>query len=127
MIEKMNKNKLCIRCKKKKREGLSYCKICLSLKNRNYYFNNREKRLKDIKERQKITNYKSDKKPLRRIKNKIRAKARIYLKIPLNKLCEICKKEYATERHHEDYNKPLEVIFLCRSCHNNLHNKYSLR
>jgi len=35
-------------------------------------------------------------------------------------LCQICGKE-GTEPHHPDYNKPLEVVWLCRSCHKYLH------
>ncbi|HUS49338.1 MAG TPA: hypothetical protein VMZ91_04190 [Candidatus Paceibacterota bacterium] len=37
------------------------------------------------------------------------------------KICEICNIEEAKHRHHEDYSKPLEVIFLCIKCHNKLH------
>ena len=35
--------------------------------------------------------------------------------------CNICGKE-SEEAHHKDYNKPLEVIWLCRKCHLELHN-----
>jgi hypothetical protein len=31
--------------------------------------------------------------------------------------CEICKKYKPLEKHHPDYTKPLEVMFLCRRCH----------
>lgn len=36
--------------------------------------------------------------------------------------CEICNKSN-THAHHEDYSKPLEVKWLCPTCHSNLHNK----
>ncbi len=40
-----------------------------------------------------------------------------YIKIPKGHKCEICKINLATQRHHEDYDKPFEVILCCKSCH----------
>lgn len=37
------------------------------------------------------------------------------------KACQKCGSEKA-EMHHEDYNMPLSVIWLCRTCHIELHN-----
>lgn len=34
--------------------------------------------------------------------------------------CRVCGDPKA-EKHHHDYSKPLEVEWLCRSCHRNLH------
>lgn len=31
--------------------------------------------------------------------------------------CSKCKRECKPEGHHEDYDKPLDVVWLCRSCH----------
>lgn len=35
--------------------------------------------------------------------------------------CSLCGKEARLEAHHYDYNKPLDVVFLCCSCHRRLH------
>lgn len=43
------------------------------------------------------------------------------IKIPKNKLCESCNEKLAIERHHPDYNKPLEVKLLCVKCHKEIH------
>jgi ribosomal protein S27AE len=37
--------------------------------------------------------------------------------------CEKCGAKVALESHHEDYSKPLEVRWLCLSCHKVLHRK----
>ena len=42
------------------------------------------------------------------------------------KICEICKIDKSYEAHHHDYSKPLEVIWLCRTCHYELHNQERL-
>ena len=39
------------------------------------------------------------------------------IKIPSEQLCGRCKLHLAKEKHHKDYNKPLEVEFLCLDCH----------
>ena len=44
-------------------------------------------------------------------------KRRGYLK---PELCERCE-EPKVEMHHPDYDKPLEVVWLCRPCHLTLH------
>tara|TARA_R110000868_G_scaffold398485_1_gene671673 strand:+ start:87 stop:560 length:474 start_codon:yes stop_codon:yes gene_type:complete len=37
--------------------------------------------------------------------------------------CEDCLVEQARHAHHEDYSKPLEVVFLCLKCHGKRHHK----
>ena len=39
--------------------------------------------------------------------------------------CEKCMKKCAPHGHHTDYSKPLEVIWLCHSCHKLEHLKYA--
>jgi len=38
-------------------------------------------------------------------------------------LCEKCCKECKPEAHHEDYEKRLEIIWLCKTCHRHTHGK----
>jgi hypothetical protein len=33
------------------------------------------------------------------------------------KNCQRCNKEASLDAHHKDYNKPLDVVWLCRECH----------
>ena len=40
--------------------------------------------------------------------------------------CSLCGSETKLVGHHFDYNKPLEVIWLCYSCHRIIHNKIKI-
>jgi len=44
----------------------------------------------------------------------------------INKPCEVCGKPKAFA-HHDDYNKPLEVRWLCNFHHAEYHNKLGIR
>ena len=48
------------------------------------------------------------------------------VKIPKGQLCEICNSKLATEKHHPDYSKPREIVFLCKDCHTKIHGEESL-
>ena len=36
--------------------------------------------------------------------------------------CEVCEEAKPLQGHHPDYNKPLEVVWLCTGCHADSHN-----
>ena len=38
--------------------------------------------------------------------------------------CQECLKQCKTQAHHDDYDKPMEVIWLCSVCHGEKHRKY---
>ncbi len=42
------------------------------------------------------------------------------------KFCTECNKKCKPEGHHPDYNKSLEVIWLCPRCHSKLHSGLKL-
>ena len=52
-----------------------------------------------------------------KIKVKAHAVANYRIRIPVNQICTMCNKRLAKEKHHYDYTKPLDVIFLCVKCH----------
>ena len=62
--------------------------------------------------------------------NPLKAKAHQYvlwavrlnvLKKPLE--CQVCGLNKKLEAHHKDYEKPLEVLWVCKLCHENEHHK----
>ncbi len=43
-------------------------------------------------------------------------------KVKKPEACQICDSTHKkVQAHHYDYNKPLEVIWCCRSCHATIH------
>ena len=58
------------------------------------------------------------------IQQKKKARAKVNRAITSGKLlkqpCEVCGNKKA-DAHHDDYNKPLEVRWMCRSCHKKWH------
>lgn len=41
--------------------------------------------------------------------------------------CEDCGSTDRIEKHHEDYSRPLDVVFLCRTCHLARHHRVDRR
>jgi len=132
LIRQMNE-KICGRCKKtlpldsfnndnSRKGGLcGTCRFCLKKTRdenkeafsgyfKKYYQENKEKKSGYDKNR-----YKTHKKE---------AAAKDKVKYNISKgvivrpdRCEECNRECKPDAHHEDYNKPLDVVWLCRSCH----------
>lgn len=44
-----------------------------------------------------------------------------YGKIKRPNTCSICNKSCKPQGHHYDYSKPLDVIWMCKKCHSDLH------
>ena len=43
--------------------------------------------------------------------------------IPVSGACELCSSTEHLLRHHPDYNRPLDVQIICKSCHTRIHKK----
>lgn len=96
---------LCSICKESNdRTPYRYCKKC----HNSYMVSNRRK-YKELTPEQKL-----------------KANARSYAKVYLSRgkiekgLCITCG-DSNVEMHHSDYNKPIDITWLCRKCHLNHH------
>ena len=93
-----------------------------------YYENNKQK-IKKIQQKKYQINKNSIKQKIKKYKKKYPEKIKAHnianrgIKIPEGQLCVICKKRLAKHKHHNDYDKPLEVLFVCVKCHWRLHNE----
>ena len=103
-----------------KKKRLKYIKDreIILLQKKKYYKENRERVL------ERWYNYRTNK------KNKIKLKARDLLKyavqtgkIKRTQKCTNCLQNKTVEAHHENYNEPYNVVWLCLSCHSRLHAK----
>lgn len=61
-------------------------------------------------------------------KDKIKARSAVNYQIRIGKLtppntCTICSQKCKLESHHEDYSKPLDIVWLCKECHTDAHRK----
>jgi hypothetical protein len=59
-------------------------------------------------------------------KDKVQARNKVHYHIKVGNMtrpthCSKCKAECYPEAHHEDYSKPLDVTWLCNSCHIEVH------
>ena len=112
-----------------------YCKKCMCVKSREYKIKNPEKTgvLRDKwnlenKEKAAKIQKKASKKfclenPEKRKAHQAVGNALAGNRITRPSICESCFKECKPEAHHEDYSKPLDVEWLCKKCHIELHRK----
>jgi hypothetical protein len=104
----------------------SWCVKCLS-----EYSQTEERKVKARKWRD--DNRKKMNASAQRWRSRNRRKAQIQIEImtlkkygfiKASKICTDCQKEVETEGHHEDYDKPLDLVWLCRPCHKRRHAKH---
>lgn len=82
-----------------------------------WYQNNKEHKREYVAKRRK-----EDQKKIK-AQNKLN-KAVQYGRVTKPEKCERCNQVADLDGHHHDYNKPLDVIWLCRSCHMKEHSEY---
>lgn len=89
------------------------------------YYNNREKILKQQKEYVVINAYDKTKRYVENHPLRVQAHRKLNWLITKGEITsQPCKcGELKTEAHHEDYNKPYDIIWMCRKCHKILHRK----
>ena len=108
--------------RKKNRDHVNYLKKLWRLKNLK-----KDKQCKRnwvLKNRAKVNKHANEYKKLHPEKQKARMAlftAQQYGRIIKPKICQGCFKKKELEGHHEDYSKPLEVVWLCIKCHAKLH------
>lgn len=93
----------CSRCDRVHARGHGYCLACHAAY------------MRDWRKRHPMT-------PEQRRKDSCRSYAGVYKRrgVLRPEPCEACGSS-AVEMHHEDYTRPLDVIWLCRACHLSLH------
>lgn len=123
-------SKFCARCNNKKalsdfykstltRDGYeSYCKTCKS----EYYHERKQKNLLSYKD---IAHHKKWWLQENRLKKEAHQKVSYAIKTGelVRQPCERCSSTQNVVAHHEDYNKPLDVVWLCEIHHKERHSE----
>ena len=111
------KEKLKIYMKKKREENIEYYREYDRKNHKKNYKRNCEK----IKKRKEIYTKKYSERVMARVIVRQAIKKGELKKQP----CKICG-EINGHAHHEDYSKPLEIIWLCTICHKKIHLEYKI-
>lgn len=98
----------------------SRCKVCRRIASREYYERDRERHLRRFRV------YKKNNPRYRDNAQKARARKAVGKAIQGGTLhrpesCSECFKYCKPEAHHDDYNQPLNVRWLCKTCHGKAH------
>lgn len=146
--------KQCSQCNRTKVEDefypkKSWCKSCERQYRREYYRANKDKVKQyqaeyyhhNRQERRDYQNEYNSSVPVNRAEavvewrtrnpEKRRAHAAVYNAIKRGKMvrperCSVCRSTDFIHAHHDDYSKPLDVIWLCASCHRKRHTQLGL-
>lgn len=92
---------------------------------RKYYNENRESVLKRNRDYVKAGRRKTKPDPYKELARRLLHYA-VKTGRVIKKPCEVCGKTDRIHGHHEDYTKPIEVVWLCAKHHMERHRKYDL-
>lgn len=114
---------------KRSKDGLqSRCKACRAAWDAAYHKANRQiirdwMRLYYENNRERIAEYRKNYRRMHAKEHSARDKAKYAIRAGklVAEPCESCGAEENVDAHHDDYSKPLDVRWLCRSCHTLLH------
>lgn len=127
----MGLTKICISCKTllplshftfrtDRQKYRNQCNKCLYQQNKSsikkYQQNNRDKVIKST------INWRKKNPKKRNVHNILQYHVKVGNIIKPD-ICENCKLEKILQGHHENYNKPLDVIWLCPECHKDKHGR----
>ncbi len=126
--EEKLENKFCKNLRFK--DGLnSICKSCSNYQCRQYYKKNRKKVIAQKKKYSAQNKEKAAKRYKRHRQThpkEIKAKSKIYAQVKNGNIvrqpCRDCGHP-VVDAHHPDYDKPLDVVWLCRTHHNREHSR----
>jgi len=115
---------------KKEVDGLQYyCKVCQKIYMRRHHNENKVKNRQGVKnwrEAKKLSDPGYQKRQRAKYRHIQRAVMRVSYAITKGilvrpEVCSICQTRGKIDAHHPSYAKPLEVIWVCRPCHSNIH------
>lgn len=110
----------------RKRKEISEKSRLYYLKNKSIHEKSKEWREKNREQYRKSVKEHAKKNPL-----KVRARKIVSYHVQKGNMtrpskCSRCLKECKTEAHHEDYTKPLDIVWLCKLCHAEEHRKLNV-
>jgi hypothetical protein len=107
------------------------CKDCQKIEAKERYRRKREEilrydRKRSQTKRTRLVHLKSQRKRNTRWPDKYKARNKLNNalrdgKIQKPERCDVCRRKRKIEAHHNDYSKPLEVIWMCFECHRKHH------
>ncbi len=124
---------ICGRCKNERElaeiaKGKTVCKACERIRHNARYSQRRERLIEYVMSRRNYKEFHAKASSTPEGLQKVRARKRLSdlvregrIKRPTN--CESCGVACKPNGHHEDYSKPLDVQWLCSTCHGLVHRK----